>query len=171
MDAVSHDLSTLAFNVFNSNGHLNTEVREKGLCLWDAEDARKIYESPIVYIHEIQVNEGWRGIGIGSWAVIQLFETARIEAIGSSYLFAWPTVLCRHEPPRCIRTIPYVLWANEDRDAWQTKGDLIVKFFRSNGFRRPAHSSFFCLAKDPEHCSGKIAADKDAGWSSAGSGK
>ncbi|SJL12263.1 uncharacterized protein ARMOST_15686 [Armillaria ostoyae] len=162
MDAVSDDLSNLASAVFTSNGRLNTEVRESGLCLWDAEDARKIYDSPIVYIQEIQVSEGWRGKGIGSWAVTQLFETAKVKGIGSSYLFTWPSILGRYDPPPRNHANPGAPPTKEDQDAWEAKRDPIIKFFRSNGFRRPAHTNFFCLAKDPKHCSRGIAADEDA---------
>ncbi|KAK0439541.1 hypothetical protein EV421DRAFT_1819435, partial [Armillaria borealis] len=131
MDAVSDDLSNLASAVFTSNGRLNTEVRESGLCLWDADDARKIYDSPIVYIQEIQVNEGWRGKGIGSWAVTQLFETAKVKGIGSSYLFTWPSILGRYDPPPRNHVNPGAPPTKEDQDAWEAKRDPIIKFFRS----------------------------------------
>ncbi|KAK0211289.1 hypothetical protein DFS33DRAFT_367146 [Desarmillaria ectypa] len=166
MDNVSDDLSKFALAVFNSSGHLNIEVREGGLCLWDAEDARKIYDSPIIYIREIQVNEGWRGQGIGSWAVTQLFETSEVKNIGSSYLFTWPSILGKYDPPPRNHANSSAQPTKEDRDAWEAKRDPIIKFFRSNGFRRLAHTSFFCLAKDHGHRSHKIAADEDAEYRS-----
>ncbi|PBK93251.1 hypothetical protein ARMGADRAFT_154770 [Armillaria gallica] len=152
LDEHSHELSKFALQVFDQKGILKQEVVAGGLGLWDVEDAYQMYARPIVYVQELVVMESWRGRGIGSWAVPQLFDTPEVQAIRSSYLFAWPAVLSYLEP----------LFSQSTREESMAKGERVLKFFRSIGFRRLANTSFFCLAKDPEHRSRQIPADEDA---------
>lgn len=152
LDEHSHELSNFALQVFDQNGILKQEVVAGGLGLWDVEDAYRMYARPIVYVQELVVMESWRGRGIGSWAVPQLFDTPEVQAIRSSYLFAWPAVLSYLEP----------LFSQSTREESMAKGERVLKFFRSIGFRRLANTSFFCLAKDPAHRSRQIPADEDA---------
>ncbi|PBK78836.1 hypothetical protein ARMSODRAFT_57272 [Armillaria solidipes] len=152
LDAHSHELSNFALQVFDQYGYLKQEVEAGGLGLWDAEDAYKMYVRPMVYIQELVVMESWRSRGVGSWAVPQLFDTHEVKAIRSSYLFAWPAVLNHLEP----------MFPQTTTEACVAKGERVIKFFRSIGFRRLANTSFFCLAKDPAHRSRQIAANEDA---------
>ncbi len=155
--------------VFDQSGFLKQEVVAGGLGLWNVKDAYQMYVRPIVYVQELVVMESWRGRGIGSWAVPQLFDTPEVQAIRSSYLFAWPAVLSYLEP-----MFPQPTWEES-----KAKGERVIKFYRSVGlgisfsstlcswwiqigFRRLANTSFFCLAKDPEHRSRQIPADEDA---------
>ncbi|KAK0196509.1 hypothetical protein F5146DRAFT_5609 [Armillaria mellea] len=152
LDEYSHELANFALEVFDRCGFLKQEVITGGLGLWDAEDACEMHEGPIVYIQALVVTESWRGRGVGSWAIPQLFDTLEVKCVGSSYLFAWPAVLGDLEP----------MFSRTTREEWVAKGERIIKFCRSIGFRRLANTSFFCLAKDPAHRSRQISANDDA---------
>ncbi|KAF9078126.1 hypothetical protein BDP27DRAFT_345459 [Rhodocollybia butyracea] len=154
MDGWSHELAEFSAIFDPENGILREMVCRAGTGCWNMDDAWEMLEHPYLYIEEVVVEEAWRGRGIGSWAIPQLFQTEKVKASGSTYLFTWPTVLNRLEPHHLFGPI--------DTMAYEAKRQRNINFYRKIGFRRLGNSCFFCLAKDVNHPSRRIAPDQDA---------
>ncbi|KAE9404741.1 hypothetical protein BT96DRAFT_1016091 [Gymnopus androsaceus JB14] len=152
-------LFALLFN--REKGRLRASVRKAGTKCWNRNDADIIYRYPMLYIEELVIEHEWRGKGVGSWAVPQLFETDEIKVLESCYISTWPVVLARFEPGYGN---PFYRRTKEETEAWEEKELRIIKFYHKIGFRRLGNSMFFCLAKDGTHRSRQIAPEDDAGY-------
>ncbi|KAJ7028529.1 hypothetical protein C8F04DRAFT_1119015, partial [Mycena alexandri] len=137
----AHELGKLALH-FDARGRL----RPNRGC-WQPQDFRN--EPYLVYLEELVIQPAWRGKGLSTWVLPKLFH---LEALnGAQYIFTWPTVLGRLQPPLVNGFFGDRTPAEED--AWVMKRDRIIRFYRKAGFRRLANSDFFCFAKKtPRTC-------------------
>ncbi|KAE9404758.1 FMN-linked oxidoreductase [Gymnopus androsaceus JB14] len=155
----SQELGLFVLLFDREEGRLRADVLQAGTKCWNDEDADSMHLYPMLYIEELVIEEEWRGKGVGSWAVPQLFETNEIEKLEACYIFTFPTVLNRLEPQIWFREP-----TKEETKAYNEKKHRIIKFYRRIGFRRLGNSDFFCFAKDATHRSRQIAPEDDAGY-------
>ncbi|KAJ7467085.1 hypothetical protein FB451DRAFT_404819 [Mycena latifolia] len=118
LDEYSHELAKLALQ-FDHNGYLNPNSG-----CWRPADFRK--EGFLVYLEELVIEPEWRGRGLGTWLLPKLFHLDELK--GSNFIFTWPTVLGHLWPPNVNG--PFGLMTPAEQAAWETKRDLIIKFFQ-----------------------------------------
>jgi hypothetical protein len=82
--------------------------------------------APIIYMHEVIIQDAWRGKGIGSWALPRLFLMDELKGI--SFMFTWPTVLNSLEAPGVNG--PFGEPTPSEMAAYEAKRQRIIKFYR-----------------------------------------
>ncbi|KAJ7140500.1 hypothetical protein C8R43DRAFT_588573 [Mycena crocata] len=150
LDEYSHELGKLALH-FDAYGRL----RPNQGC-WRPADFQK--EPFLIYIELLEIEASWRGKGLGTWLVSQLFHLEALKQ--AKFMFTWPTVLMHLEPPSVNGMFGDPTPEEEAR--FIAKRDRNIKFFQKIRFRRLANSFFFCLAKNKSHPSHSISVDDDA---------
>lgn len=157
MEEPTHDLSELAFHVFDRWGCLKSKFRDhpvkKGTGIWGAE----LDESKFLFIEGLKVNEDNQRKGYGRKLFEQAWENA--QSIADDCNFA--IVLASHINTRVVEEKAESL-SPRDRELFYTGLQSAAEdFWRAVGFRRIGSTSYFAYAKDPSHASRSISAADD----------
>ncbi|BGP28703.1 hypothetical protein JCM10296v2_000439 [Rhodotorula toruloides] len=142
----THEFSCL----FTDRALLKSQFSREGTGVWGAE----VTERPLIaYIEGIRVEPEYRGQGIGSWALEKLLDVKDPYFGTVDFIFAWPTPHPKDAPKR----------DDPNREQiWDSQIARAVKTFQRAGYRRLGTTAFFCLARDPNHTSRRIAVPQDA---------
>ncbi|KAJ7624140.1 hypothetical protein B0H17DRAFT_1188216 [Mycena rosella] len=118
LDEYSHELGKLALH-FDDYGLL----RPNSGC-WRPADFYD--EDYLIYLQELILEPAWRGKGLGTWLLPNLFHLKQLN--GANFIFTWPTVLSHLEPPSIngLFGVP----TPAEQAAWLTKRDRIIKFYQ-----------------------------------------
>ncbi|KAF1960977.1 hypothetical protein CC80DRAFT_501221 [Byssothecium circinans] len=155
MEEPSHELSQLAFHLFDRYGHLKKDYREhdvkKGSGVW----GRELDKGVILFFDDLRIVKEERRQGLARQLVLQMLAEAR-----------------KTNP--CFFAITAPGWINSEVNmesgGMSTKEkmelqdwhmDIAVQFWRSVGFRRIGSSSFFALAGSSDHPSHSLRAADD----------
>jgi GNAT superfamily N-acetyltransferase len=157
MEEPSRETSLLAFDLFDRYGRLRSEFKDhpirKGSGVW----SKELDTGDILLIEEIKIDKAYRRRGLGKKVVGAMLEKAR-EKTGQFFAVAWPTFLNEGD----LRTETDGLADPEDKDkAFRREKAMIIRFFRSLGFRRIGSTYWFGLACGGEHPSHLLAPDDD----------
>lgn len=82
-------------------------------------------------MEELVVEEEWRGMGIGSWFLNNVFNFLKVslkESLNSGFIFVWPTVLNHLERPHS--GWPFGKPTPEEIAAYDDKKNRIIRFYR-----------------------------------------
>ena len=125
------DLMRLATDVFTDTGILRKDIyspvqHSDRTLAWSREDAERLKDQPTLYIEELVIKRHWQNKGIGTWTILNLYNTDYIRTFDADYLTAWPTVLQNLEPPRNI----FSNVSAADEKAFVVKRERIIAFFR-----------------------------------------
>ncbi|GAA6038982.1 hypothetical protein JCM8097_000139 [Rhodosporidiobolus ruineniae] len=157
MDEHSGEASDFAATVFNDVDGIKERFSREGTGAWGrGEDSQ--YLGTLVYLEEIRIKPGFRGRGIGGWALEQIWSGVirDWDLVTMLYLFAYPSSLNGEFPdPPPFQEDPYY----EEKVATTAR---VTNFFRRADFRRIGTTPYFCRAMDDSHPSRSIPADKDA---------
>lgn len=157
MEEPTHDLSELAFHVFDRWGCLKSKFRDhpvkKGTGIWGAE----LDKSQFLFIEELKVNEDNQRKGYGRKLFEQVWEIAQSKANDCDFAI----VLATH-----INTMTVEMKAEalppRDRELFYKGSQTTAEdFWRAVGFRRIGSTSYFARAKDPSHASRSLSAVED----------
>lgn len=157
MEEPSRETSLLAFDLFDRYGRLRSEFKDhpirKGSGVW----SKELDTGDILLIEEIKIDKAYRRRGLGKKVMEAMLEKAR-EKTGQFFAVAWPTFLNEGD----LRTETDGLADPEDKDkAFRREKAMIIRFFRSLGFRRIGSTYWFGLACGGEHPSHLLAPDDD----------
>jgi GNAT superfamily N-acetyltransferase len=157
MEEPSRETSLLAFDLFDRYGRLRSEFKDhpirKGSGVW----SKELDTGDILLIEEIKIDKAYRRRGLGKKVVGAMLEKAR-EKTHQFFAIAWPTFLNEGD----VRTETEALADPEDRGrVFRREQDMIIRFFRSLGFRRIGSTYWFGLACEGEHPSRLLAPDDD----------
>ncbi|BGO94627.1 hypothetical protein NBRC10512v2_000442 [Rhodotorula toruloides] len=145
----THEFSGL----FTDRALLKAQFSREGTGVWGAEVTERPF---IAYIEGIRVEPEYRGQGVGRWALERLLEVKDPYFGTVDFIFAWPTPHPKDAPKR----------DDPNREQiWDTQTARAVKTFQCAGYRRVGTTAFFCLARDPNHPSRRIALEQDAQYS------
>ncbi|KFY08548.1 hypothetical protein V492_06129 [Pseudogymnoascus sp. VKM F-4246] len=183
MEEPCHELSSIAFGLFDRYGRLRREfidhATRKGSGCWGEE----VDFGALFIIEYVQVDSSWRRKGVGKKMVESLIAKASAEKkiaepSGNSSDEDDMVELLFNETNAKANKLAFTLvspgWLNEDisqelvgktareqRDIKLAAEDVSVAFYRTIGFRRIGASSCFGLAVDPNHRAYKISIHND----------
>jgi len=157
MEEPSRETSLLAFDLFDRYGRLRSEFKDhtirKGSGVW----GKELDTGDILLIEEIKIGKAYQRRGLGKKAMRAMLEKAR-QKTGQFFAIAWPTFL--NEGDLQIETDG--LAGPEDKEkVFKREEAMVIRFFRSLGFRRIGSTYWFGLACGGEHPSHLLAPDDD----------
>ncbi|KAA1473099.1 hypothetical protein DENSPDRAFT_839528 [Dentipellis sp. KUC8613] len=152
MSGVCEDFLQFSVAVFSTNGRIRktigdrdpeSESDNRGSGAW----SKEINHGKLAYIEQLEVNERYRGRGIGRWAVYSILSNPIFAEC--QYVFTWPNVLGSGTP------------FDPADENYMTKKAGIISFWRKLGFRRVGGTYFFGYARDPQHPSRSLPIEDD----------
>ncbi|KUJ15383.1 uncharacterized protein LY89DRAFT_648653 [Mollisia scopiformis] len=179
MEEPSHDMSELAFELFDRYGYLNAKFKDhciqRGTGVWGAE----MDNGPLFLIERtIVTDRDLRGKGIGRAMISLMIQKAQTrekpqtgEQIQMSKIFYGEEDLSKYSTLHAV-VVPGWLRSDveplakgvsraEKRKIYNQACDDAVAFYRTFGFRRIGASSCFGYSFDPAHKSRAIEASAD----------
>lgn len=157
MEEPSRETSLLAFDLFDRYGRLRSEFKDhpirKGSGVWSNE----LDTGDILLIEEIKIDKAYRRRSLGKKVVGAMLEKAR-EKTGQFFAIAWPTFL--NEGDLRIE-IDGLADPKDKGKVFKREEAMVIRFFRSLGFRRIGSTYWFGLACGREHPSHLLAPDDD----------
>ncbi|CAL1705669.1 unnamed protein product [Somion occarium] len=139
------ELSKFTHKLFDNNGLLKQELVEqpyhRGTGCWGHE----VDKGMIIYNHEIEVEDTFRHMGLGSFMLRELFKSDYVHS--SDFVFA-------QDVPVTQRPLSL--------DEFQERREKAEAFLHKNGFRRVGRTNYMAYSPNPRHPSRAIPADQDA---------
>ncbi|KAF8066502.1 ankyrin repeat family protein [Lyophyllum atratum] len=143
MDDHSDELHQFSITLFDKFGRVRPFLLEqgnrRGTGCWGSE----LNNDQLIYVLDMNVNEKYRGKGLGSWMLGKLLAAA--------FVTEGDTVACRPTPINV-----------EEKAEWANITQKQVAFFRKNGFRRIGRTCFFGYSPNSNHPSREISITADA---------
>ncbi|KAI9649054.1 hypothetical protein NHQ30_001621 [Ciborinia camelliae] len=178
MEAVSEEMSSIAFSLFDRYGFLKDNLKNhcvrKGTGVWGSE----LDFGPLFLMERIEVTDRkWRRKGLGRAMVDALVKKAQEQQKSFPDTVAPSEIFCFRRNKAAysrLHTISSPGWLRSDAGPqWKDKSklekneinhravDVSEAFHRSLGFRRIGASTCFGLSSDPEHKSQSLAIKDD----------
>lgn len=143
MDEESDEMHQFSVALFDKFGKVKpfliSEGHRSGTGCWGEE----LNTGELIYIKDINVNDPYRGKGVGSWILKQFLTSHHVGP--SDTVICWPTP--SNQPP--------------SQEEWKAIQNRQISFLRKNHFRRIGRTSFFGYSPNPSHPSRSVSADAD----------
>jgi GNAT superfamily N-acetyltransferase len=147
MEEPCHEMSELAFDLFDRYGYLKDELKNhpvrKGSGVWGEE----LNKGNLLLIEYIQIDKQWRRQGLGRFVISAMIDKAEKRGTGIGFALLCPGwlnyVVDKEEGD--LKT------KREKSDARDRHQVIAETFYRSLAFRRVGASSWFALATDKSH--------------------
>ncbi|GAA5946187.1 hypothetical protein JCM3765_000147 [Sporobolomyces pararoseus] len=164
MDSFHRETEFIASKLFTKKGVFKSKFLVEGTGVWGPE----VDVSPLCYLESIKIDKEFRGKGIGTWALEQIWKIhEKLDKTGLEdvkFLITLPAPT-PHELTDFKNS--HVSDPEEIDRLGQQERDYIVNnrinpFLRRVGFRRIGTTRLFCCARAPDHPSKLILIDQDA---------
>ncbi|EMD30887.1 hypothetical protein CERSUDRAFT_163665 [Gelatoporia subvermispora B] len=140
---VSQELKDFSEALFDKHGRLKYDLINheylKGSGVW----GREMDNGLLLYIESVMVEASFRNAGLASWMLNKLIQSEHVALSGFMICLPAPII----EPTNEVNFTAQV--------------ELVVNFFRKNGYRRIGRTSFFAYTPNTTHPSHNLTASED----------
>ncbi|TAQ87985.1 hypothetical protein B7494_g3693 [Chlorociboria aeruginascens] len=157
MEEVAHEMSELAFEIFDRYGYLKTELKEHPVRKGTGAFGEEMDHGGLLLFERIHLQMEWRRQGLGTVMVKALLKKAEEQKQGLRFAVSLPGNLNTSDLDDELKGKT----KRERLFITDREFDTAVSFIRALGFRRIGGAIWFCLPSDPDHKARFIAAVDD----------